>query len=687
VDVIRLCTSRLWADKRRRVCGPCGSCAGGVGARIGAIDPCRGRIDPCRGQIEPCRTCTFDSPFSLGNGVFDRRALASPPAPIRIISPPPEWGAAQHSAVPAGMQLTVSSPKSEPPAGRRFPTEWTLWRQYALAIGAVGCALLLRFLLSPWLGSDLLFITVFVVLLPLVLLVRPAPLVAAAALGFGSVLLLFRGPDFATAGRPGGPGVAIGLVVLATLAAAVAGALSRRARLARQAAEESLRAKHAQLERITENTSALLARCTADLRYEFVNRTTAEFLRLPREQVEGRRIAEVLGPEAFGTILPYVRRVLAGETVEYETQVRYGTVGPRFMHVKYVPDRDQAGHVTGWYATVTDMTERRATEEALRQTEAALRTHQAELEAELTRRTERIAHAQRQLAAAERMAAVGTLAAGVAHDIKNVLAPLALRTDRLLVDQALSDQARGDMAVIAALLDHLRAMARNLALFARDPEHEGIEGSTELVSWSSAVKGFFEASIGTGPPEQTESDRRAWISLRWNIPAGLPAVGVAPHRLTQAVLNLVQNARDAIVTHRALGASQEAGAIIVNAGVVPGNGGQMIKLTVIDNGCGMDPATVRRSVEPFFTTKDRPSVPGGSGSGLGLTMAKAICERAGGSLHIQSEPGVGTTVTMALPRAAAHTATAATPPQHQGATGAQSIVTSAAAAPTKPMSA
>jgi len=78
---------------------------------------------------------------------------------------------------------------------------------------------------------------------------------------------------------------------------------------------------------------------------------------------------EVLGERAFRTIRPYIDRVLAGEHVEYETEIAYATAGPRYMHVQYVPDYDSEGAVRGWIATVNDITARRRVEEKLRQTE------------------------------------------------------------------------------------------------------------------------------------------------------------------------------------------------------------------------------------------------------------------------------------------------------------------------------
>jgi hypothetical protein len=64
----------------------------------------------------------------------------------------------------------------------------------------------------------------------------------------------------------------------------------------------------------------------------------------------------VIGQEAFQTILPYVNAVLAGRRVEFETEVHYKDIGPRFVHIVYTPDKDEFGHVRGWIASIIDIT-------------------------------------------------------------------------------------------------------------------------------------------------------------------------------------------------------------------------------------------------------------------------------------------------------------------------------------------
>ena len=138
--------------------------------------------------------------------------------------------------------------------------------------------------------------------------------------------------------------------------------------------EDALSRKERQLLHITDNTSVLIAQCSRDLRYIFVNRACAQFLGRTAEEIVGKTLAEVMGQEAFETIHPYIERVLNGERVEYEAEVPYAHLGVRHMSVTYVPDFDATGSICGWIASVNDITDRKRTEEALRDSEARLST-------------------------------------------------------------------------------------------------------------------------------------------------------------------------------------------------------------------------------------------------------------------------------------------------------------------------
>ena len=141
----------------------------------------------------------------------------------------------------------------------------------------------------------------------------------------------------------------------------------------RKQAEDALHDKDEQLRRVTEVTPILLSECSRDLRYLFVNRATADFLGFPSEEIVGKPIRQILGDKTFESISPYIERALNGERVEYELEIPYPAAGRRFMHVVYVPKTDEAGNVTGWLASITDMTERKQAEDRVSQAEERFR--------------------------------------------------------------------------------------------------------------------------------------------------------------------------------------------------------------------------------------------------------------------------------------------------------------------------
>jgi PAS domain S-box-containing protein len=296
-----------------------------------------------------------------------------------------------------------------------------------------------------------------------------------------------------------------------------------------------------------------------------------------------------------------------------------------------------------------DVTERKRLERQLER-------HSEELEIALERRTEEVRRAEKALARSQRMAAVGTLASGLAHDINNILFAFSGRMERVLADASIAGTTRTDLAAIESLMDHLRQMSKNLSLFARDPEQEGAEGQTVLGRWAHAVRGLIEGSVKPGPGHSEEG-----VRLEWDVPDDLPPVLIAPHRLTQVVLNLVQNARDAIVAKAGAGLEGGAtGCITIQGRAAAGD--REVTLTVMDDGCGMSEEVRRRAIEPFFTTRTRPDTPSGMGSGMGLSIAVATIERIGGQFEIESAPGRGTTITLTLPAAEAETQAAGSAP-------------------------
>jgi len=247
------------------------------------------------------------------------------------------------------------------------------------------------------------------------------------------------------------------------------------------------------------------------------------------------------------------------------------------------------------------------------------------------------AAAEAQLRQAQKMEAVGQLTGGIAHDFNNMLAvvvgglDLARRRlggskqDVLLhLNNAMEGATRA-----AALTRRLLSFARSEPLLpARVTPGELVAGMSELL----------DRTIG----------QRIRIRVD-NGPGGWP-VFVDPHQLENAILNLAVNARDAmdgvgeltIRTQNVTLAPSEVGDV---------RGGNYVRVCVSDTGHGMSPDVVNRAFEPFFTTKEV-----GKGTGLGLSQIFGFARQSGGDVGIDSTVGVGTTVSIYLPRAQAETA-------------------------------
>lgn len=139
----------------------------------------------------------------------------------------------------------------------------------------------------------------------------------------------------------------------------------------RDRAEAALRAHEAELEAVINRTPFMLTRCGRDLRYRFVSEGFADLVGRPAHEIIGRPIGEVIGEDALKAINPSIARVLNGERIETETEIP-GKDGMRIIHVVSTPDRDERGEVTGWVASILDITERKLAEQQRQRAEAAL---------------------------------------------------------------------------------------------------------------------------------------------------------------------------------------------------------------------------------------------------------------------------------------------------------------------------
>lgn len=237
----------------------------------------------------------------------------------------------------------------------------------------------------------------------------------------------------------------------------------------------------------------------------------------------------------------------------------------------------------------------------------------------------------------DRLASIGSLAAGLGHDMNNVLLPVRAHLEAAGT-MTLMPAVRAHIDAVRKSITYLQQLADGLHFLTLDSEGEG-EGegaersATDLSLWWSQVGPLLTKAV----PKHV----RVTVSM----PADLPEVGVSAHGLTQAALNLFVNAGEAIpppTPHR----KGRSGVVSMRA--APDEGGAQVRLEVTDNGTGMSAEAQRRAFEMFYTSKTR-----GMGTGLGLPLVARVVSRAGGTVGIASKLGEGTTVTLLLPVAGA----------------------------------
>ena len=228
----------------------------------------------------------------------------------------------------------------------------------------------------------------------------------------------------------------------------------------------------------------------------------------------------------------------------------------------------------------------------------------------------------------EKMVAVGSLAAVVAHEINNPLSAIVgaarLMSELRNTDGNDADQYIQQAEVILAQAKRVMNITRQISEFSM-PQSAAPEA--ELLDLNNLIR---------STAKFISFDRRfSSIDMVLNLDQQLPAVyGVGDH-LTQVVMNLLINAADA-----AEGRTDPKPRIVISTSHSDKN----VVLTVTDNGTGMDKLTLNRVFEEYFTTK-----PVGKGSGIGMAVSKSLIESGGGAINIESELGIGTTVTIQLP--------------------------------------
>jgi PAS domain S-box-containing protein len=274
----------------------------------------------------------------------------------------------------------------------------------------------------------------------------------------------------------------------------------------------------------------------------------------------------------------------------------------RWIDIYAAPLRDRRGTTIGVAGQLVDVTER------------------VQLEAQLL-------HAQK-------MEAIGLLASGIAHDFNNTLT-VAGGFAELIKAETNDKQVATDAAAIVEVVEKARELTRRLLAVARDTSKpsEPVEVGDVVVELAPLLRQLLGGQI----------------EVELELPVGPMVACLDSGQLEQALINLAVNARDAMpdggtITIGVRAADAPAAAAIGGAAASAPQG-PLVEIYVRDTGTGIAADLLEQVFEPFFTTKET-----GKGSGLGLAMVSGFAARAGGQVTVASEPGVGTTFAIRLPR-------------------------------------
>jgi len=252
---------------------------------------------------------------------------------------------------------------------------------------------------------------------------------------------------------------------------------------------------------------------------------------------------------------------------------------------------------------------------------------------------EKLASSQAALYQAQKMEAVGQLTGGVAHDFNNLLTVIIGNLDFLDNEAAANPRLRKLTATIRRSAERgARLTTQLLAFSRRQPlRPETCNLNTLIIDFDVLIK----RAVGET------------VAVRSDLHPGLWPCSIDPAQFEAGMLNLIVNARDAMPTGGTLSITTRNVVIAADdpAFVDDVAPGQYVMVTVADTGVGMNPETLERAFEPFYTTKEV-----GKGSGLGLSQLYGFVRQSGGTARIASTVAGGTTVTVYLPKAVRETA-------------------------------
>ena len=396
----------------------------------------------------------------------------------------------------------------------------------------------------------------------------------------------------------------------------------------RKRAQESLRESEAFYHSLVENLPPSIMRKDLEGRFTFANRNFCATLGRPLHEIVGRTDFDFFPRELAQKYVDDDRRVVATRaTIEGVEEHVPATGGTHYVHVIKSLIHDSAGKIIGTQGIFWDVTDAKRAEQQVRQANEELRKSHAELQ-----------QAQTSLIEAERLQTVGLLAAGVAHEVKNPLAIIQMGLDYLT-----RQCGEGDAATRGVLEDMTDAVRRSDAIV-RDLLNLSKPGALALQSENPHA--VIEGVLALVRHEITQ--RR--VAVVREFCKGETGVVFDRAKITQVLVNLCTNACHAMneggiltirTRERAIAPDEFQRAAGSRQGILFHPGDSVFEVEIDDTGPGISDQHLDKLFVPFFTTK-----PAGTGTGLGLTVARNIIESHGGAIRLRNRPEGGLRVTL-----------------------------------------
>ncbi len=275
----------------------------------------------------------------------------------------------------------------------------------------------------------------------------------------------------------------------------------------------------------------------------------------------------------------------------------------RIWMAGWYPMKNSGGAVAGVSVVVEDITEQRKLEEQLHQS--------------------------------RKMEAMGVLAGGIAHDFNNMLAAILGFTEMAIEDVRDRPHVDRSLQNVSKAAMRARELVKQILTFSRKTSHK-----RHPLSLTSVVEETLQLLRASIP---------ATTRITFAATAATDTVLAAPTEIQQVLMNLVTNAsiamrdKGGVIEVTLSDIDVEPGPSVLLEDPTPR---EYVRLLVRDTGIGMSPAVMRRMFEPFFTTREA-----GAGSGMGLAVVYGIVKDLGGTITVESEPGVGSTFSVLLPKA------------------------------------